>query len=428
MRTLLNLVLTVAIVVGGAWAFRYLDRHPVSGYGGAESTDRGHGLGHADGNGDDAEHGPHGGRVLKVGACTLELVIHERGVPAELRVYASRNGTVLVPTELDLSVRLDRLGGISETFAFEARDDYLRSLEPVTEPHSFDVTVSGRCAEDEVEWQYGQYEGRTILPTATAADAGITTAFAGPAEIHRTVRVRGRVLADPALKRTLRPRYAGVVEQATKQVGDRVRVGEVMARIESNDSLQTYTLLSPISGIVVAQHAAAGEAVDQHAVYTVASFERVWVDFAVFPADQARVKAGQAITLRAVGATTTVEGRIERLLPISDGTSQTVTARVVVANAEGVWRPGMAVSGEISVARETVPLAVRNEALQQFRDFDVVYARFGDTYEVRMLELGAADAVHTAVLGGLRAGTEYVVGNSYLVKADIEKSGAAHSH
>ena len=32
------------------------------------------------------------------------------------------------------------------------------------------------------------------------------------------------------------------------------------------------------------------------------------------------------------------------------------------------------------------------------------------------------------VLGGLAAGDEIVVGQSYLVKADIEKSGAAHDH
>jgi cobalt-zinc-cadmium efflux system membrane fusion protein len=32
------------------------------------------------------------------------------------------------------------------------------------------------------------------------------------------------------------------------------------------------------------------------------------------------------------------------------------------------------------------------------------------------------------VLGGLEPGTVYVTTNSYLVKADIEKSGASHDH
>jgi cobalt-zinc-cadmium efflux system membrane fusion protein len=47
---------------------------------------------------------------------------------------------------------------------------------------------------------------------------------------------------------------------------------------------------------------------------------------------------------------------------------------------------------------------------------------------VRMLELGRMDETHAEVLGGLRAGAQYVARNSYLIKADIEKSGASHDH
>ena len=71
-----------------------------------------------------------------------------------------------------------------------------------------------------------------------------------------------------------------------------------------------------------------------------------------------------------------------------------------------------------------VPLA----ALQRFRDWDVVFVRFGDDYEIRPLELGRRDGVNVEVLGGLKAGDPVVVEQSYIVKADIEKSGASHDH
>ena len=45
-----------------------------------------------------------------------------------------------------------------------------------------------------------------------------------------------------------------------------------------------------------------------------------------------------------------------------------------------------------------------------------------------MLELGEADADWIEVTGGLKPGAEYVLENSYLIKADIEKSGASHDH
>ena len=88
----------------------------------------------------------------------------------------------------------------------------------------------------------------------------------------------------------------------------------------------------------------------------------------------------------------------------------------------------MSVKGDVLVKEKEVPLAVKNSALQRFRDFTVVFAKYGDTYEVRMLELGVSDDINVEVLSGLKPGTEYVTENSFLIKADIEKSGASHDH
>ena len=73
-------------------------------------------------------------------------------------------------------------------------------------------------------------------------------------------------------------------------------------------------------------------------------------------------------------------------------------------------------------------MAVKRSALQRFHDQDVVFARFGDIYEVRMLKLGRGNHDWVEVMDGIAPGTEYVTANSYLIKADIEKSGATHSH
>lgn len=88
----------------------------------------------------------------------------------------------------------------------------------------------------------------------------------------------------------------------------------------------------------------------------------------------------------------------------------------------------MAVRAVVTVNRRRVPLAVRTDAIQQFRDFRVVFAKVGNTYEVRMLELGREGPEWTEVLGGLKPGTAYAAKNSYLIKADVEKSGASHDH
>ena len=109
--------------------------------------------------------------------------------------------------------------------------------------------------------------------------------------------------------------------------------------------------------------------------------------------------------------------------------TQNVVAHVELPNPDGLmWRPGQAVSGDASVTSNEVPLAVRTRALQRFRDFTVVFARVGETYEVRMLELGRRSPEWTEVLGGIAPGEVYVSDNAFLIRADIEKSGASHDH
>ena len=73
-------------------------------------------------------------------------------------------------------------------------------------------------------------------------------------------------------------------------------------------------------------------------------------------------------------------------------------------------------------------MAVEPEAIQNFRDWSVVFVRYGSLLEARPLELGENDGNRVEVLQGLKAGEEYVAKNSYAVKAEIEKSGATHSH
>jgi cobalt-zinc-cadmium efflux system membrane fusion protein len=125
---------------------------------------------------------------------------------------------------------------------------------------------------------------------------------------------------------------------------------------------------------------------------------------------------------------TTAQTRLERVLPGTATASQSTVARATIQNADGLWRPGSAVRARITVDREQVALAVPLAALQTFRDWTVVFVRVGDTYEVRPVQLGKRDASHVQILSGINAGDLVVIEQSYLVKADIEKSGASHDH
>lgn len=371
--------------------------------------------------------GPHGGRLLRDGAFTLELAIFDLGVPPEFRAYPSYNGQNLNPDDVELIIKLSRLGGKVDTIHFTPFDDALRSNTIIYEPHSFSVTIHATHAGQTHSWEYENIEGRTKIEAAIAEALAIETAIAGPQVIQETITVYGQIKANQERLRSINARFDGVIKSVLPSIGDTVHKGQKLAQVESNESLQRYAITSPINGVVIERNANAGEQTQGRELFTILDISSVWVDLSVFPADLPRVKVGAAVAITSTNAGEAVLGKVASI-DIRAQANQSVTARMVLDNQAGKLLPGSFVTAKIQVDEHPVGLAVRRSGLQSFRDFTVVYAQFGDEYEVRMLELGRQAGAWAEVLGGLEAGTRYVSNNSYVIKADIEKSGAAHDH
>ena len=121
-------------------------------------------------------------------------------------------------------------------------------------------------------------------------------------------------------------------------------------------------------------------------------------------------------------------GRLTYLSSIIDEKNRTVTGRVVIPNPKNLWRPGTFVDAELTLEEKPVSIAIKPEAIQSLRDWSVVFVRQGNQFEGRPIEIGISNATWAEVLSGLSPGEEYVVKNSFTIKAEIEKSGATHSH
>lgn len=152
------------------------------------------------------------------------------------------------------------------------------------------------------------------------------------------------------------------------------------------------------------------------------------MDLHIFGADAGHITAGAPVTVTRISDGVVAQTNLERVLPGTATASQSTVARAVLRNSDGLWRPGSAVKARVTVAQQPAAMVVPVGALQRFRDWDVVFVRVGDVYEVRPVKLGARDAQQVQVLSGLAVGDAVVVEQSYLVKADIEKSGASHDH
>lgn len=373
------------------------------------------------------DRGPHNGRLLEADELALEITIYENGIAPEFHVYPYFQGRPVDPGRVDLKMELARTGDVSEAFQFEPRGEYLRGDKTVAEPHSFDVSVMAGYQGKSFRWDYANYEGRTQIATELASEAGIVTEIAGPATITETLPLTGRVQIDPNRLSQVTARFTGVVQNIYVELGEYVNTGARMLTVQSNESLQNYPVNAPINGLVIKRNVQVGEVTSEEPLFTIVDLSQVWVELDIFARDVGKVKVGQAVNLETLDGIT-AEGVIDWLAPLSSHASQSIHARVPIHNSDGKFRPGQFVSAKVTVATRAVPLAVKRSAVQRFRDFQVVYARFGEIYEVRMLEAGPGNEEWLEIIGGLASGTEYVTENSYLIKADIEKSGATHDH
>jgi cobalt-zinc-cadmium efflux system membrane fusion protein len=375
----------------------------------------------------DYDRGPNNGRMLVESDFAIELAIFETGVPPEFRAWVTDQGSPVSPRDIELVVTLTRLGDVRDVIRFLPMGDALRGDTVIYEPHSFYVAVDASYQNKSYSWQYESLEGRTtILPEMISA-FGIETETSGSTTLQQTLNVIGTIKANEEFSRSIRARFDGTVQSVSTSIGSLVQAGDPLVTIESNQSLLPYTITSPITGVVTERNINPGEQSTGQVLFSVLDTSRVWAELSIHPSSRQSVRIGARVTLSSPLSDAVAAGTISNFkITVED--SQAVVARVLINNDEGDFPPGSFVEGKVDIAQVEVPLAVKRSGLQPFRDFTVVFAKVDDTYEVRMLELGRQDETWVEVLGGLDAGTEYVTTNSYVLKADVEKSGASHDH
>ena len=214
------------------------------------------------------EKGPHRGRLLTDGDFVLELAIFETGVPPEFRVWVTERGQPVKPEDVELTVKLIRLGDRVDNIGFKPQDDFLRGDTVIYEPHSFVVSIEAVYNGKTHRWEYDNFEGRTKIDAEVAEAFGLETLIAGPVVLQETVTVYGRIMTNTERVREVSARFDGVIQSVTPSLGDSVHEGQPLAKVESNESLKSYTIKAPISGVITQRDANPGEQTSGPVSYT----------------------------------------------------------------------------------------------------------------------------------------------------------------
>lgn len=192
--------------------------------------------------------------------------------------------------------------------------------------------------------------------------------------------------------------------------------------IKSGRASRTYTYRAPVAGIVSEKMAVEGQMMKSgERLYRLADLSSVWVQTQVYEKDFSAVTASRSAEVRTTYAPERIfTGRVAQVLPTIDGMTRTATARLVIANPDGLLRPGMFAEARLNTVSSSDAVLVPDSAVLRSGERNTVFiALSGGAFEPREVTLGGHTDDHRyAVLKGLAAGDRVVVSGQFLLDSE----------
>ena len=266
-----------------------------------------------------------------------------------------------------------------------------------------------------------------VFTVAEFGELGVGLAMAAAGVVDAGVELPAEVRPNADRLAHIAPRFPGIAREVRRSTGDVVHAGEVLAIIES-ESLATYEVTAAFDGTVIDKHISPGETVTrEEPAFIVADLSTVWVHISVYQKALPQVRLGQSVVISTRDHALEAEGAVSYVAPIVDQATRTATARVVLQNPDGRWRPGLFVIATVAHPVDA-PVVVPRRALHTVDGETVVFVAADDAFVARPVRVGAVGRTRAAITAGLSVGERFAADGSFLVKAELTKGAAEHHH
>ncbi len=196
------------------------------------------------------------------------------------------------------------------------------------------------------------------------------------------------------------------------------------ALAKKTDLAATFSLNSPIDGIVVERNATVGASVGTDAnLFKIIDLSRVWIDADVFEKDLPRVRPGQEVKLTVTAfPQSTFSGKVILINSVLDPETRTVKVRTEVANPDGRLKPDMFANVQIVTDVNQAAISIPQSAVLNDEGKTIVFVADGNGYKKRQVQAGIQNNDRVEIVDGLAAGDKVVVKGNYLL-LEQSKSG-----
>ena len=342
-------------------------------------------------------------------------------------------------------------------------------------PHSHEEDGSAKHSEE--------CDSESVVLSEEALKlAGIRVEELKEISLQPELKAPGEVVINPRKFYRLTSRVSGRVEELLVYEGDKVRAGQVVARLFSLNYLESltelklakerldrlnqeqsgeitlarelfisaktklrilglsdrqidsllksaspeihlYEVLAPVDGQVLNQKVFRGDTLEVGAeIAEIASFDPVWVEGRVQEKEAGLVYPGQTAVVRTRAYPEfRFSGIVTYISPVLDSTTRTLKIRIEARNSEGRLKPGLFVEVGLFLPEKTI-LAVPEEAVQEINGQTVVFVTEKQgVFLPRPVKLGEPISGFRPVLSGLEEGEKYAVTGAFMLKAELLK-------
>jgi cobalt-zinc-cadmium efflux system membrane fusion protein len=252
----------------------------------------------------------------------------------------------------------------------------------------------------------------------------------GSGQLHEEVVLPGEIKFNREQLAYVTPRYSGTVQTIKARLADVVKKGDVLATLESTETLRPFEVKAPFDGVVTAYEITLGQTVDAGApLFTVSDLSTVWADLRIYQGKISQIAKGQSVLINGGHGGASYRGTIAYIAPVIDEHTRTGLARIIVSNTDGNWKPGQFIKGRVAVDAHEASILIPRTSVLTYEGTTAVFIETAEGFEPRPVELGHSDRESHEVTRGLKQGDRIVLLNPISLKAELGKgSFGGHNH
>jgi multidrug efflux pump subunit AcrA (membrane-fusion protein) len=259
----------------------------------------------------------------------------------------------------------------------------------------------------------GGHQGPVKLTSAQQLKLGLRLATAALRPMSETLQLNGEVRTQPGREASVGTRISGQVTALYAKLGDSVRAGQRLARVQSRlvgNPPPSVEIVAPASGMIDALDVSVGQAVEPStSLFRISDRSQVNVVARVYEEDLGKLKLGQSASVRTLAyPDKTFSGAVSLIGPALDPLSRTVEVWIALANPESLLKPNLFARVGIVLRQGEAILAVPTAAIIEANGEKFVFVRQQGEFVRVDIRTGSSDGRFTEVSEGLVPGDEVV--------------------